>query len=204
MTILNEFPGVREFFGLSVHIASFPISSFWRPQQWSLATLCLFVFPETPEKQHSPMSVLKGSVTYFITTGQTQVKEFKPPIKTSFSSTTFCRQRRACSDPRAELSPSQQTQARGRAGWDGCTRWPDSTWCQRSVGILHQKLQDLVKEKTCAAYSCKRKVQICGLPFESVLHLQCHQLHQEVLNIQQFWKSWHLPSASTNANKAKP
>lgn len=195
ITILNEFRGVRELSDSLGAIASFLISSFWRPDQWRSATVCLFLFPETPEKQHSAMSVRKDLATYFITTCQTQVKEFKPPIKTSFSSTTSCRQRWACSG--RGQSSAQPSRARRGAERDGAAAprglaLPDAN--SPSGGILHQqKLQDLVKGEIRAACSCKRKVRACSMPFESALQLPAPPTAPEVLNIQQFWKSWHLP-----------
>lgn len=109
----------------------------------------------------------KDSVMYFTATCQIEVKEFKPLIKRSFSSTTSCRQSKLVLALR-QSSAQPADPGEGRAGW--LHQIAGSTWYQRS--ILHQqKLQDLVKEKTCAPYSCKRKVEMCGLPFESVWHL---------------------------------
>lgn len=116
----------------------------------------------------------------------------------SFPSTTSCRQKWACSGlGQSSVQRSRAHRgARGGAGWGGSTRWADSTWCQRLVGILHQqKLQDPLKEKTVGAYSCKQKVQVC---------VACPALRKHPAPYSAIRTPWIFSSSESHDTSLKP
>lgn len=180
-----NFSAIRELFGPSGTCSQLPSFIIWVSDQESLVTPCLFTFPETPEKQHSYECYKRLCDVFYHHSSETQVKEFKPLIEMSSPSTTPCRQKWACSGPGRWVGVAAP---QGLILPDASSSWG---FCIKSCRIYLKKgqlLPILAKKKK----NKKKRYRSVALPCPSKASCTS-QCHQDFLNIQQFWKSRHLP-----------